>query len=546
MPELQRILALPKREYTNEQAQEIAKEITRQFKTSDGTQTLRNSQGVALYEFAIYHGLFGALYVGSGKTLITLLAPTVTDNERCLLLLPAALLAKTERDKRLYAQHWKISKKLRLFSYEMLGRTQSAKFLEQWRPDLIIADECHRLKNTHAAVTKRVARYMKAFPDTHFIAVSGTVVRKSIKDYAHLLTWTLKDGSPLPQNAEQLEQWAEIIDENENFLQRRDPGELACFGLPINKGYRERLIKTPGVLISQDTKDTGASLLVRGVKYDIEPATQMHFKRLREEWVTPDGWQLADPLAVWRHARELALGLHYIWDPRPPEAWREARRAWAAFCRNTIIRSRVFDSEKQVADAVLAKLLVCPEFWVWNEIKRTFEPNEKPVWHSAFGLNVCEAWIKKMGGGIIWSVHSFFGRALSKKAGLEYFGRGGVNDAGRPIEETSPKKDGAIVVSIPANGTGRNLQAWKTSLVTAPPSGGDAWEQLLGRLHRSGQLADEVLFDVLCGCKEHIKSMEDARKQARMIEATLGTPQKLLYCDYDFEEPADQTAPQWN
>ena len=55
----------------------------------------------------------------------------------------------------------------------MLGLVQSAQKLDYIQPDLIIADECHLLKNHKAGRTRRVTRYMREHPETKFVGVSG-------------------------------------------------------------------------------------------------------------------------------------------------------------------------------------------------------------------------------------------------------------------------------------------------------------------------------------------------------------------------------------
>ena len=69
------------------------------------------------------------------------------------------------------------------------------------------------------------------------------------------------------------------------------------------------------------------------------------------------------------------------------------------------------------------------------------------------------------------------------------------------------------------------------SLVLTPPGSGAAWEQLLGRLHRPGQNADEVLFKVWTHTKELRASFEQALADASYIETTLGSKQKLSYAN---------------
>lgn len=546
MTETERILSLPRRTYDEQTEQQIIAEVSRQL--GYGTALLRRDQAIALYELATQKGLFGALRVGAGKTLITLLAPTVLDVKRPVLLLPAALIGKTEREREVYAKDWKVSKALRIMSYEMLGRTNAATWLESQGFDLVISDECHRLKNPRAAVSRRVARYMQQCPQTLFVALSGTVVRKSLKDYAHLLRWSLKDKAPVPLDKPLLEEWADVLDDNENFLVKKNYAAMRSFGSTVDEireSYAKRLIETPGVVFSKGSQDCNASILVQSVSYDIDPITIAHFKKLREEWVTPDNIQEGDPMAVWRHCRELSLGMHYRWNPPAPQEWKDKRAEWCRFCRQIITYGRKYDSEKQVADAIQAGQLKDEgQLASWLGCRDSFTPNTEPVWHSDFALQACQRWIENV-GGVVWTVHSFFGRELSRRTGLRYFGEGGLDENGQAVEDTRPDKDGSIIVSLQANKEGRNLQAWNTGLVTCPPSGGDQWEQLIGRFHRQGQKADEVRFDVFCGAFEHIKSMNDALKDARMIYATTKQEQKLLYCDLDYPLEVTEKGANW-
>ena len=158
--ELRRILALPRRSLDDPQWVDLAEEMTEILRTPNGTMRLRPIQAMALHDIGVVGGLFAPIGVGEGKTLITLLAPFVLGAERPLLLLPASLIRKTERERRELAKHWLVSD-VQMVSYEMLGRVQAASLLDRIKPDLIIADEVHKLKNRKAAVTRRVARYMR-------------------------------------------------------------------------------------------------------------------------------------------------------------------------------------------------------------------------------------------------------------------------------------------------------------------------------------------------------------------------------------------------
>ena len=544
MSELQRILALPRRSLDPVWLEELAAEMTKQLKTPEGTQKLRPVQALALYDIATLGGCFGAIQVGGGKSLLSLMAPTVLDSKRAVLLIPASLVVKTERDRQEYAKHWQVSRGLRLMSYEMLGRVSNAQTLDSWAPNLIVCDEQHRIKNLRAACTRRVARYMDSHPDTRFVGMSGTIVKHSIKDYAHLVGWSLKQGSPLPLKKDDIEEWAKILDDDGDFMKPKKGTILDGLGLPLQEGYRKRLSETPGVVISVGKGGCDASLLVRGAEYQVNAATEENFRVLRSTWCLPTGEALSEAVAVWRHARELALGLHYRWDPPGPEEWLMARSAWAKYVRGVLQRSRTYDSEMQVALAVKDGALQDPMgvYATWREVRETFTPNPIPVWHDDSALNAAQGW-GEHAPGIIWSSHSFFGKELARRMGAPYYGQGGLSEDGTDIATEDGKR--TIVASMQANGTGRNLQIFFRNLVCAAPSGADQFEQLLGRTHREGQTADEVTYDIMLGCKESLLSLKSAKAGARMIEATTGLSQKLLLCDWDVDDEEDHNRPGW-
>ena len=103
-----------------------------------------------------------------------------------------------------------------------------------------------------------------------------------------------------------------------------------------------------------------------------------------------------------------------------------------------------------------------------------------------------------------------------------------------------------MIASIGSNAEGRNLQAWHRNLVMAPPPQGRTWEQLLGRTHRSGQEADEVLVTVYLGCLEQLEAFRQATWDAEYIESSQQA-QKLCYGDVliDFDSPEFARGPRW-
>ncbi len=537
-PELTRILALPRRRVDDPQWEHLADELTELLKTPHGTMRLRPAQALALYEIATLRGGICPVEVGGGKTLISLLAANVLEAKRPLLLLPANLIEKTNRDRAELARDWQIPTNIRLFSYEMLGRVQSAGELDHYLPDVVIADELHKLKNPDAAVTRRVARDLEARPDVIFVGLSGTFMDRSVRETAHPLRWALKDNAPIPKTEGETDEWAAALDEKVDELRRFEPGALLELAtdedadpsplVTARRGFRRRLVETPGIVSTiGNGEHVDCSIIVKAITYAVAPITNEHIAKLRNEMETPDGWELTQPVDVWRHARELALGFHQIWDPRPPEEWRSARRGWFSFVREVLSRSRTLDSPEHVANAVDDGRL--PEggdpLATWRGIRDTFIPNAIPIWHDESALRVAAAWMKRP--GIVWVDHVPFGERLSEITGAPYYAEGGLDPGGAFIDDGDPKR--AVIASVKANKEGRNLQKkWARSLVTSPQEGPGLWQQLIGRTHRPGQLADEVEVDVFLGCAEHTDAWRKALAGAAAVRDTTGAQQKLL------------------
>jgi hypothetical protein len=510
---------------------------------------LRDVQALALLELGTEGGLFGAIRVGAGKTLISLLAPVVTFAERPLLLVPAKLVDKTLRDWRALAEHW-ILPAPRTVSYEWLGRAQAADALKEIAPDLIVADEAHKLKNPRAAVTRRVRRWMAEHPKTKFVAMSGTITKRSLHDYAHLLLWSLGAAkAPLPMNFGDLEMWADALDERKGQVRRTDPGALRVLcddeessqwdqdaRGTARRAFRRRLVDTPGVVATKETP-IDASITISAIEPNECSETDEAFYVLRSQWRTPDGWPIADAMTLTRHARELALGFYYVWDPRPPRDWLEARATWCAYVRQVLKHSRLLDSELQVR----RKYEGSRECQDWIAVRDTFEPNTVSRWFSHEALYLAASWVRS--DGIIWTEHRCFGKRLSEIAGIPYFGRGGLDVHGNSIEDHKPGYP--MICSVQSNAEGRNLQAWNQNLVVSPSSNGGVWEQLLGRTHRDGQKADEIIVDVLVACAEHTAALHQAVNDARYVRYSTGTPQKLLLADIDVPHTAFRSGARW-
>lgn len=535
--EFRRVLGLPRRTAPPSGAERL----TELFRLPGHNVALRPVQAQALAELHLVGGLLGLIRVGGGKTLITYLAPSMLDVQRPLLLIPAKLRCKTERDFAELSNMWRqpcVS--MHIESYERLGRAQWARFLDTYQPDMIIADEAHKLVNVNAAVTRRVGRYMSARPQTHFLALSGTITKRSLLDFAHLAEWALGDGAPVPLEYKDLWEWCLAVDEESLVIQKgwssryapgvlvefakndeNSSGDCDCGGsiVEVRQGLRRRIVETPGVVATAESP-IDASLVLDDWWRDFKMSweVQQAYERLRAEWVLPGGQLLMSAADVWRHSIEMVMGFYYLWEPTPPKWWLEPRQKWASFVRKILGHSRILDSELQVARMYAQSKL----YLDWAAVRYEYQPTVIAVWLDEQVVQKAVEWVFDA-EGIAWVQHNAFAEKL-EQYGVPYYGRMGKRRDGALIEDAT----GGIAASIEANKEGRNLQRYNRNLVLTPPSTGLGWEQLLGRTHRDGQMADEVSVEIFFGCKENINAFIQAKSDAEYQHGLTGSPQKLL------------------
>jgi hypothetical protein len=527
-PELRRILDLPRRALDPAAAQARAEELT-PLLALRGDVELRPWQGLSLWEMAENGGAYLGLPVGTGKTLISWLAPTVLDAARPVLCVPAGLRDKTHGDFRAYHGVWAPPPApIRVISYEELTQVDNVDMLSRWNPDLLILDESDCLRNGDSSATRRIDRFVRDFAP-RVVCMTGTVGRTSILDCSHHLLWILDDRAPIPMPKAERELWAAALDEkNPRVGQRPRLGALEMLGggptlEGARKAYGERLQQTPGViLVDEDSCDQPLTISVLQAPPD--PVIDLHFKRFREAWVTPDQWPLSDPLSVYRHAGELGTGMYLKWDPRPPEWWLEPRRVFCAFVRALIQQSH---RQRRPLDTELAVRRACPgayEVVEWLAVKPEFTPNSVPVWLSSSVVDYAARWARES-PGLVWCWNRDFAEALSRATGLANYGAQGLDAAGRYIERADPTR--SAILSVSANMRGRNLQGWCRNLVINPPQSARYLEQIIGRTHRQGQRRP-VSVDILATSGDVLDAFDAAWREATFQRRTTGIAQKLL------------------
>jgi hypothetical protein len=364
--EFARILNIPRRKLDLDSVLDL----TPIFHKEGGTMRLRPIQSAALLEAHYANGLFAPINVGGGKTLTTLLLTEAMDSTNAVLLVPPQLRNQLAREiEHTYAPSFHLptfffqhegfyiegttdeKRLVTVVAYSELSLAKNTGLLEELGPDLVIADECHLVKNPSSARTKRFLRYMRQSPQCRFAALSGTMASRSIKDYAHLLELALRKNSVLPIDHRELQTWAGALDVKSKT--KTDPGVLRLFcededAGNVRKGFRRRLTDTLGVVTTTGIdKDIGASLLIQSIGADAPAEVKEALAEVSETW-SYNGGEFESALSYWRFCREMSMGFYYVWDWPTPDGkpspedheWLERRAAWHKEIREKLKNSR--------------------------------------------------------------------------------------------------------------------------------------------------------------------------------------------------------------
>lgn len=549
--ELERILKIPRRPL-------VLNEVPDQsylYARPEGAMHLWPIQSAVLIEAAKANGLLGPIGVGHGKTLASLLVGVAMNARMIVLLVPPQLRTQLlKSDIPALNKHWKLPlERLRVIAYSELSNARTDDLLDKLKPDLIVADEAHNLRHSSAARTKRFLRYMKEHPECRFVALSGTMTRRSLKDYQHLSELALRKNSPLPNHFPTLQDWSMAIDVSKK--EPMPPGALLKFcdeyeldqiakardtyeaQKHVRHAFRRRVIESPGVVATEESA-LGTSLIITGLRPLVPGEVKHAIKRLHDTWEIGDE-ELIDPLSVARVGRQLAGGFYYRWvwpNGEKDHEWLDARKNWNKEVREVLKMSRKgLDSPMLITNAILRGEFEAEHYAEWTRVKDRYSPTPpvEAVWISKFLIEESIRWgqetCNKASPGIIWYESDAFGRELAQASGFPFFGPG--TKASEGLAEVNAQKTPVIICSRAAHGTGKNLQRFSRNLFTAPSTGGVDWEQTIARTHRPGQEADEVFVDVYLHTDDMETAYYSALRDARYIEQTQGQKQKLLYAE---------------
>lgn len=522
-------------------------DLTRYFAKNPQKPTLKlwPLQNAALWEMYYADGLYAPIAVGGGKTLISLLAPRAMGSQRAVILVKPQLRDQLfTRDMPFYGQHFEIPwDVIKVVAYSELSSQKNSDILERIRPDLIIADEAQSLRpagGASSARARRFRRYMKAFPETRFVALSGTMARRSIKDFSSLIHYALKKNAPMPRDFGVLEEWAMALDVPRGDVEQKEPGVLTFFckdGESPRKGFQRRISETPGVVSSVEAS-IDIPLCVNGLRPPIPEKVKEALHNLYEDWKLGDE-VFADHLQLASAARQLSAGFWYEWQwPNGVKdvEWILKRRAWYRTVRQFLHATNRanMDSEALVVQAVVNDRVkgewgkkLKETYFPWIEVKDRTSPQTVARWVDPFLITDAVKWgrdtIRAGRTGIIFFEHQAVGDALRSFGHWPVFGQG--EDAGILAHAS---KDPVICCTIGSQSVGKNLQSWSNMLIMTPPSMGAAWEQMIGRVRRPGQVADKILVDVYVHTDVYHRALDSAFADAEFIDEVQGTPQMLL------------------
>lgn len=399
-------------------------------------------------------------------------------------------------------------------------------------------------------------------------------------DYSELETWAGvidSNGMPTKHSFRRMEGLVRLAQEGETLQDK------------IRSGFRVRFRGTSGVVATTaSAADMSLYMIERPLTTPVDVHATLD--NLEKTWELPDGTELSYALEIRRSERQLSAGFFYIWDwPNGPDKeWLQARKDWNKVVRDMLKVDRTeienFDRAWKACESeedpplafkewkdIVARAGASPEdvytafrenypehpvferwmkfvrqfcrasqvildspllvynhfarsrpddkaFKAWEKVKGRPQPPTKPVWISEYMIDDALEWMKFQDDPVIlWVQH----RAVAEKfqeRGVPVYGSGTRLPEDNPI---------SCVASIQAHGTGRNLQRWASQHTLTPPSSGQAWEQLLGRMHRPGQESDEVLCHYYAHTEAFRKAFEVSKQDARYLELTQGAEQKL-------------------
>lgn len=486
---------------------------------------------------------------------------------------------------------------LYIVPYSLLSVKDTLDMLVGINPDLVIADEVHNLKNRRAARTKRLFGW-KGIRDENgtppaFVAMSGTITSKKIDDYHHLITWALRDQSPLPLNGALAYAWSQVIDSGSSIIGELQTGPLkplvrwAAKNTPgeafrdnisdFRRAFRMRLTTAPGVVSTGDA-EIGTSLVIETL--DVKrpgPELLTHMLRVKDDGVTPNGDTIDHAMHAFKWLNELSAGFYneLIWPTL--ERLQKRYSMTEAAAKAALEDGKEFHARQQHYYKELRKFMKDAPLGLDTpmEIARQINQHPEHLPHDLvtayenmvavredaeekhgvliereghahrvddYKIKAAITWAKNLEtGGILWFHHNEVGKWLrdaAHEAGLDYLYAPAGSDSNAAIvavgdPNAGGKGDILAIASMGAHGTGKNLQAFQHQLFTQWPRDAKLAEQVVGRTHRNGQQADELIVQRYDANSFDTINFAATLNDSVYIHQSTGQRQKLVYATHN-------------
>lgn len=465
-----------------------------------------------------------------------------------------------------------------IMPYSLLSQSDTMFLLETIAPGLVIADEVHMLKNPRAARAKRVLHYLKE-NNPEFVGMSGTITSKSINDYFHLVTLALKERSPLPRSHNMAFFWAQSLSAAATTLEPQTAGSLRPlvkwakstfpdqkFGEDLEsyrRAYRMRLTSAPGVVATGES-DIGVSLTISNLEADIDRPgfddLMIHMEQIKTLALTPNGDEIDHAIHAYKWRYELSTGFYnqLTWPLEEALATRgcktpgtflegakqhhaaeqEYHKALREFFKDSppgldtpreVARSISQHGAKHVGEMLEALYLTTKEL----QFPGMPERDKSAVLVCDFKIHQAVQWAQEHKRGIIWVHHIQLGKWIVealKTSGIDpLYCPAGENEQ---IADTN-NSDRIVVSSIAAHGTGKNLQHFQDQLFVQWPRDARVAEQVLGRTHRNGQEADDLIVHTNRTLKFDHVGFGACLNDSVYVSQTTSLRQKIIYCAHD-------------
>lgn len=478
---------------------------------------------------------------------------------------------------------------LYIMPQSQLSTVDAEELLHEIDPDLMLIDEVHNLKHQGSARTKRMVRFAER-RKPELACASGTITSKSIKDYHHLSSLALGVSSPLPLANHLATEWSVVLDSDADeegkatgplmpliaWAQRTFPNEpITNDRSGFRKAFKLRLNSVPGVVSSGDA-DIGVSLTMtnRPVEnhenYQNWDVLQSLMQQVDEEWITPNGDPIDHRIHTWKWLHELTAGFYNQLTWPSAQEYAERTKTSVEQAADILGRAAEHHAAKSNYHSILAKWLreshtpgMDTPFLVGMEMARNGGDNVPEEVYGAWdrarqldfegrpdrdstAIRVCDykvndacIWaakeLPKGKGGIIWVYHNAIGEWIYDY--LVHYGINALHCPAGPAHNAAiadpANGDKVIVASITAHGEGKNLQHFQHQYVAQWPRPATKAEQMLGRMHRNGQQADELIVRTNMTVAWDDMNFGACLNDALYIQQTTGNRQKLVYAGYD-------------